>query len=98
MEIEPGGRLASILGPAPIQVNSVHGQGVKRLADGLRIEARAPDGLVEAFSVADSAGFNLCVQWHPEWQAAHNPQSMLLAKAFGQACRDHQQHRRDLPP
>ena len=93
VEIEPGGRLASILGPAPIQVNSVHGQGVKRLADGLRIEARAPDGLVEAFSVADSADFNLCVQWHPEWQAAGNPVSMKLLKAFGEACTSYRERR-----
>ena len=33
----------------------------------LRVEARAPDGLVEAFSVESAPGFNLCVQWHPEW-------------------------------
>ena len=43
---------------ATIEVNSVHGQGVKRLAPGLRVEARAPDGLVEAFSVRRRAGFN----------------------------------------
>jgi len=48
-------------------VNSVHGQGVNRLADGLRVEARAPDGLIEAFSLPSAPGFNLSVQWHPEW-------------------------------
>ena len=65
----------------------MHGQGVNRLADGLRIEARAPDGLVEAFSVDAARGFNLCVQWHPEWQAVSNPVSMRLLRAFGDACR-----------
>lgn len=98
--IEPGGRLAAILGAGAVDVNSVHGQGVKRLADGLRVEARAPDGLIEAFSKPDAAGFNLCVQWHPEWQAASNPVSMKLLKAFGDACvayRARQRSRRGEP-
>lgn len=86
IDIVPGGALAAIVGTEAIQVNSVHGQGVNRLADGLRVEARAPDGLVEAFSVDGAKGFNLCVQWHPEWQAATNPVSMKLLKAFGAAC------------
>lgn len=69
-------------------VNSLHGQGVKRLAPGLRVEARAPDGVVEAFS-KPGAGFNLCLQWHPEWLAASNPVSQRIFEAFGQACRAH---------
>ena len=87
VEVQPGGVLERILPQRQIQVNSVHGQGVNRLADGLRIEARAPDGLVEAFSVERAAGFNLCVQWHPEWKAASNPVSVRLLRAFGDACR-----------
>ena len=86
VRVEAGGALGSILAEREIQVNSVHGQGVNRLAPGLRIEARAPDGLVEAFSKADARGFNLCVQWHPEWKAAENPVSVRLFKAFGAAC------------
>ena len=82
----PGGALARVLGEGRIEVNSVHGQGVNRLAAGLRVEARAPDGLVEAFSVDAASGFNLCVQWHPEWQAESNPVSMRLFRAFGVAC------------
>jgi putative glutamine amidotransferase len=84
--VERGGTLDAILDQAEIDVNSVHGQGVNRLAEGLRVEARAPDGLVEAFSKPGSAGFNLCVQWHPEWKAAENPISVKLFKAFGHAC------------
>ena len=98
--VEPGGQLAAILGTGSVEVNSVHGQGVKRLADGLRVEARAPDGLIEAFSKPDAAGFNLCVQWHPEWQAQANPVSMKLLKAFGDACvayRARQRSRRGEP-
>jgi putative glutamine amidotransferase len=82
----PGGTLASVLGEGRVEVNSVHGQGVNQLAPGLRVEAVAPDGLVEAFSVDAASGFNLCVQWHPEWQAASNPVSMRMFDAFGAAC------------
>ena len=96
--VEPGGVLASVLASvidsASFEVNSVHGQGVNRLADGLRVEARAPDGLVEAFSIEHARGFNLCVQWHPEWQAADNPVSVRLFQAFGAACAAYRQRHR----
>ena len=64
---------------------------LKRLAPGLRVEALAPDGLIEAFSMAEAPGFSLCVQWHPEWQAERNPHSMALLQAFGRACRDYRE-------
>lgn len=85
--VMPGGVLERVLGEPAIEVNSVHGQGVNRLAEGLRIEALAPDGLVEAFSVESRSGFSLCVQWHPEWKGATNPVSTRLLRAFGDACR-----------
>lgn len=90
VNVVPGGVLAGIVGSASFHVNSVHGQGVKTLAPGLRVDAVAPDGLVEAFSKPTSAaapGFNLCLQWHPEWQAAGNPVSMQILQAFGAAVR-----------
>ena len=87
--LTPLGMMASILGPGDIAVNSLHGQGVNQLAKGLAIEARAADGLVEAFSVAGAPGFTLALQWHPEWRIAENPVSMKLFGAFGQACRDY---------
>jgi putative glutamine amidotransferase len=93
VDVLPGGLLARLLQQERIQVNSLHGQAVNRLAAGLRIEARAPDGVIEAFSKPDAPGFNLAVQWHPEWQAASNPVSMTLLRAFGNACAAHQQNR-----
>jgi putative glutamine amidotransferase len=90
-----GGLLASIVEQPTILVNSVHGQGVNRLAPGLRIEATAPDGLVEAFSLPHAKGFNLGVQWHPEWQAARDPVSLRLFQAFGEACRAYRDRHRD---
>lgn len=89
----PGGLLAGITGDQAFEVNSVHGQAVKALAPGLRAEAHAPDGLVEAFTRPDAPGFNLCVQWHPEWRAAENPVSMRLLAAFGEAVRAYQERK-----
>lgn len=98
VEVCPGGVLARALQRSRFTVNSVHGQGVNRLAAGLRVEARAPDGVVEAFSMPSAPGFNLCVQWHPEWRAADNPVSRQLASAFGDACREYHHRTRAAAP
>ncbi len=97
VEVVDGGELSRIFDEARFAVNSVHAQAVNRLAPQLRVEARAPDGLVESFSWPGAAGFNLCVQWHPEWQAAQNPVSVKLARAFGEACRNYRQQHREPP-
>jgi len=96
--VEPGGVLERVVGRTTFDVNSVHGQAVNRLGAGLRVEARAPDGVVEAFSAVDAKGFNLCVQWHPEWHAADNDISMRMLTAFGQACRQWREGRRGPHP
>ena len=83
-----GGRLQAILeGATRIEVNSLHGQGIDRLADRLDVEALAEDGTIEAVSVRDAKGFALAVQWHPEWQVLENPVSRRLFAAFGAATR-----------
>jgi putative glutamine amidotransferase len=87
IEIVHSSRLASILNCPEIAVNSVHGQGIDRLADGLRVEAVAQDGQIEAVTIAGHHGFNLAVQWHPEWHAWENPDSIKIFAAFGEACR-----------
>jgi putative glutamine amidotransferase len=81
------GPFARILGTESIEVNSVHHQGIDRLGPGLIAEGTAPDGLVEAVSVAGARGFALGVQWHPEWRVQENRDSMALFGAFGDACR-----------
>ncbi|SDI35807.1 gamma-glutamyl-gamma-aminobutyrate hydrolase family protein [Pseudomonas panipatensis] len=86
VHVQPGGVLAGIGLPEEIKVNSIHGQGVERLAPGLRVEALAPDGLVEAFSVEGAKTFALGVQWHPEWQVRSNPNYLAIFQAFGKAC------------
>jgi putative glutamine amidotransferase len=86
--LEAGGLLRAIAGQDRIQVNSLHWQGVDRLAPDLAVEARAPDGLVEAFRVKSAASFALAVQWHPEWQVLRNPFSQALFAEFGRAARN----------
>ena len=85
--LSEGGLLASLSDSLEQTVNSLHAQGIDRLADGVTVEARAADGLVESFSVPDAAGFTLAVQWHPEWKPATNPFYTATWRAFGAACR-----------
>ncbi len=83
-----GGLLNRLTGRSEAVVNSLHSQGVERLADGVTVEAVADDGLIEAFTVDDARGFALGVQWHPEWKAPENDVSRAIFKAFGDACRE----------
>ena len=81
-------------GAESIRVNSLHWQGVKRLAPGLRSEATAPDGLIEGFCVAESPAFAVGVQWHPEWRVMANPFSVAMFEAFGAAAQQRAVRRR----
>ena len=83
--IVPGGLLHGILGAERVLVNSLHHQAIDRLGAGLRREATAADGVVEAVSRAVGAGFCLGVQWHPEWYARTDTNSRAVLTAFGQA-------------
>ncbi|HXG78322.1 MAG TPA: gamma-glutamyl-gamma-aminobutyrate hydrolase family protein [Methyloceanibacter sp.] len=81
------GRLRDWVGKDRIMVNSLHSQGVARLAKALKPEAFAEDGLVEAVRGPDDNTFCLGVQWHPEWTANANPISVSLFRRFGEAAR-----------
>jgi putative glutamine amidotransferase len=85
--LEPGSVLRKIAGTDRIRVNSLHSQGIDRLGPDLAVEARATDGLVEAFRVQSAPAFALAVQWHPEWQVMSNPFSKALFAEFGRAAR-----------
>ena len=89
-----GGLLARLAGCEEVIVNSLHGQGVKKLADGVTVEALADDGLIEAFTVDSALGFALAVQWHPEWKATENEFSSAIFRAFGDACRERARERK----
>lgn len=82
-----GGCLAGIIGGGDVIVNSIHGQGIDRVAADLRVEAHAPDGQIEAVSISTHPGFSLAVQWHPEWKPTESEASLQIFSAFGNACR-----------
>ncbi|WP_369939338.1 gamma-glutamyl-gamma-aminobutyrate hydrolase family protein [Xanthomonas medicagonis] len=84
--LSEGGWLEEIAGRGHARVNSLHGQGVARLGGDLIVEARAPDGLIEAFR-GIGPGFLLGVQWHPEWRVLDDPFYLGIFQSFGDACR-----------
>lgn len=86
LAIEPGSRLAGLLGDAAEAVNSHHHQGVAAVGRGQRISARADDGLIEAIEGVGE-GFSLGVQWHPERMP--DPHRERLFGGFVAACRAH---------
>jgi putative glutamine amidotransferase len=87
VSLQPEGLLRRLAGSDKLKVNSLHWQGVRDLAPGLDVEARAEDGIVEAFSVRGAPNFAVAVQWHPEWKFKNNPFSCALFAAFGEAAR-----------
>ena len=69
VRLEPGSGLAKLYGElGPRRVVSIHHQAIKRLAPGLKVEARADDGVVEAIR-GTGPGYLCAVQWHPEFHA-----------------------------
>ena len=80
-----------------LAVNSLHNQGVQRLAPRLVAEAWAPDGTVEAVRVAGAPAFALGVQWHPAYDWERDSDSRAIFEAFGQACAAHRAARDGLP-
>jgi putative glutamine amidotransferase len=93
VQLTPGSLLAELAGGLRVKVNSLHGQGVGRLAEGLQAIAHADDGLVEAFEVKDAPGFTLGVQWHPEWRCHENPFYTAIFQAFSLAMQQRRQQR-----
>jgi len=91
LQLVEGGWLAQLVQqqgvPASaLTVNSLHRQAVARLGDGLFIEARAADGIVEAVAAPDAPALTVGVQWHLEWHVDRHPLHAAILGAFGRAC------------
>jgi putative glutamine amidotransferase len=97
VRLEPGGLLAGLAGVERALVNSLHHQGIDRLGRGLRVEATAPDGLIEAVTVVGAAAFALGVQWHPEMRVDDDAFAQAIFQHFGQACAARGAQRLGLP-
>jgi putative glutamine amidotransferase len=85
VDVQPGSRLAGVLGATRADVNSFHHQGTRDLGRGLLAVAWAPDGTVEAIEATDR-GFALGVQWHVEC-LTDRPEHHAVFQAFVEACR-----------
>lgn len=87
VNLVPDGLLAQAFGRTEATVNSVHYQGIERLAPDLTVEATAPDGVVEAFSAQVNGAPVVAVQWHPEWRPETNADSRSFFALMGRALR-----------
>ena len=85
VQIQVGSLLGDIVGAGSFQVNSLHSQGIDKLAPPLNADAVAPDGQIEAVSMPDAKAFLLGVQWHPEWHWAEDELSTAILQAFGES-------------
>jgi putative glutamine amidotransferase len=83
--IEPNTRLEEIYGAGEIRVNSSHHQSVRQVGAGLRVGARAPDGVIESIESTEGQWFCVGVQWHPESETA-SALDLQLFEYFIQAC------------
>jgi putative glutamine amidotransferase len=88
VRVVDGGLLAQLVGLRYFPVNSLHAQGIDRLAPSLHADAIAPDGTIEAASMPGARGFVLGLQWHPEWRWHENDVSRAIFAAFGAALRE----------
>lgn len=85
VEVAAGSKLAAVVAPGKLEVNSLHHQGLDQLAPGLRAVAHSADPLVEAVEL-EGHPFGMGVQWHPEWLQEHASMRALM-RAFVDACR-----------
>jgi len=86
VEIEPGSRLAEILGTRKLHTNSLHHQAIRQPAPGLEVVARAEDGVIEAVELLGKR-FAIGVQWHPEC-LPDEPAMQRLFSEFVNAARE----------
>jgi putative glutamine amidotransferase len=83
ISIEPNSLIAKAVGTERCSVNSFHHQSVKRVADGMRVTARSPDGIIEGIESTDEDWWAMGVQWHPEEMTeSAEPWDRGLFKAF----------------
>jgi putative glutamine amidotransferase len=87
IKVVAGSWLHRVAQASEIAVNSLHNQGIDRLAPGLVVEGEAPDGTIEAVRLRDAPGFATGIQWHPEYDFDADPVSRRIFESFGEAVR-----------
>ena len=87
VRVLPGSWLHRVAGRTELAVNSLHNQGIDRLAPCLVADAAAPDGTIEAVRHPASPALAVGVQWHPEYDFTTDAVSRAIFAAFGDAMR-----------
>ena len=88
IRLKEGGLLQKLTGKDVYRVNTLHGQGIDKIADGFDVEAiTIEDSVIEAIRLKDDPGFTVGVQWHVEYepQKPHHLLSRKLYEEFGKA-------------
>ena len=80
-----GGLFEELAGGPEVMTNSLHGQAIERLAEGLEVEARAADGTIEEIRLPGAKAFTAAGQWHMEWHPENHTLSRGLYTAFDAA-------------
>jgi putative glutamine amidotransferase len=94
VEVVPGSLLARIGKAAPrVFVNSLHGQAIDKLGDGLVVEATHVDGTIEAVRWTKGPGFALGIQWHPEWHIKTDSFAAAIFRHFADVVANYRQRR-----
>jgi putative glutamine amidotransferase len=89
ISLQSGGLFAKLTGnKSDVRVNSLHGQGIDRLASELTIEAISEDGIIEGVR-AKSDAFAVGVQWHAEYEPQQHELGDALYKEFARAVTEH---------
>jgi putative glutamine amidotransferase len=84
--VDAGTLLAKVMRSPRVVASCHHHQSVDRVGAGLRVVAKADDGIVEALELDHTAGWLLAVQWHPEDTAEYDPAQQRLFDALVTEC------------
>jgi putative glutamine amidotransferase len=88
VSLNPDGMFDTLVEVSEVKVNSAHGQGIDRLAEGFVVEALAPDGIIEGIRAVNAKTFTVGVQWHAEWGYDRHDLAQALFQRFGDAARE----------
>jgi putative glutamine amidotransferase len=91
IDVCAGTYLRELLAIPQVTVNSMHHQAVKKLAAGLVVTAKAPDGIIEGIE-GSNGQFVVGVQWHPEEMVDRDPAMQRLFASFISASRPAASH------
>ena len=89
IDLVPTGVLHRVVEADRLRVNSVHFQAIDRLGEGLVVNARGPEGVIEAVAASHTPAPVFAVQWHPEWRPEGRAHDLAFWHYLSEAARAH---------